>query len=908
MNFRRNLSLMVAALSAATAVSQEVVRSSSSLYLPAYRKPDVSIPFSVTGEGKRFNPIWGVDLAWINEQNIMKGVNHMGSENVGIGRTSFRVFTPLVNDESLANDQISGLRQRSNLFDKIRSNLPLVLNCDNGYRPNGSSDPFINTYYTASNKRVNVDHWAKCIEAHVAWMKTNTQHPIVGVSPFNEPDNAWEKNLAGEIQGNQSDEANVARTLRNYDSMQGIALCGGNTLNDDNAISWYNTGADVYDWGNTHQLAGSMDNYVKFYDRLQSDGKVGYNDEMHNVVEAMAGLEHGMSVGIWWGFDSRARGEFCDISRHGERIAYGEHRNNWTAGSVYRHDDGRVKAFIGSSERQAKNTTYQFVSKDRYVYYDGYGPVREFQSAINGSTGYMNGQTNAERVIDVTWGEDVAPSEINGTYRIINKVSGKNGNSVGYTRVGGNISQWPITSANAKIAWTVKPATKRTGGDLSFYDVESVADAKVRPNVLNFSLSEASLIAYSQDLPSTNEQWYLEYAGNGYYYIRIRESALYLASKGTSETAAIIQTPKLTGSDHDRMLFRFVPVDVKYDMVAPAKPADLKADNQTASVRLSWIANQENDLQAYMVLRAPQGTNDWNTIARGLTTTYFVDNSCQPNTSYIYKVKAIDLSQNISEASDVVEAAPQSEPSLIARWQFEDNLYDDTDNMFDVATYSAPNYDANHQTGDKSIRLANQFVQLPYEIAASEELTIAMWVKWNTSTTQWQRLFDFGSDTEHYMFLTPYNSYTNCMRFAIKDGGDEQTLDCPYKLASSTWKHVAVTLGRDKVTIYLDGEPVASSEAITIRPKDFRPVLNFLGRSQFVSDPYLQANLDDVQIYNYALSGDEVKQAMNGPVTGIEEVPAANQTSSAVYTLDGKRQNKPVKGLNIIDGRKVILQ
>ena len=66
-----------------------------------------------------------------------------------------------------------------------------------------------------------------------------------------------------------------------------------------------------------------------------------------------------MTVGIWWGFDSRARGEFCQISRKGVRLSYGEHRANWTAASVWRHDDGRVKAFLGSSEPQAAPTEYQ---------------------------------------------------------------------------------------------------------------------------------------------------------------------------------------------------------------------------------------------------------------------------------------------------------------------------------------------------------------------------------------------------------------------------------------------------------------------------------------------------------------------------------------------------------------------
>ncbi len=332
MNQKKYILFVVAALGAATAFAQESVRSSSSLYLRALNKADVSLSYAISAEGKRFPPIWGLDLAWFSLSNSQKGVNHMGSQNVGIGRTSFRVLNPLINDVSLTTDQIEGLRRRSDLFNQTRPNPPLVLNCDNGYRPEGYTGPNINAYYT-TNHYANIDRWAAAINAHVKWMQTNTQHPIVGVSPFNEPDYDKDVNL---VQGYPQDEAAVARKLRrDYASeMEGIVIAGGNTLNTDSAMTWYVPGSDVYDWGNTHQLAGSMGNYISFHNRLQRDGKVGYNDEMHNVVEAMTGLENGLSVGIWWGFDSRARGEFCDISRHGVRLAYGEHRNNWTAASV----------------------------------------------------------------------------------------------------------------------------------------------------------------------------------------------------------------------------------------------------------------------------------------------------------------------------------------------------------------------------------------------------------------------------------------------------------------------------------------------------------------------------------------------------------------------------------------------
>jgi hypothetical protein len=111
------------------------------------------------------------------------------------------------------------------------------------------------------------------------------------------------------------------------------------------------------------------------------------------------------------------RGEFVKAS-DGVRLAYAEHRKNWTAASVYRAPDGKVQAFIGGSERQAVATTFKFVSVDHDVFFDGYGPQREFTVIYPGGvTGsYQNGQVNAERVINITWGDDIQPAIDGNTY------------------------------------------------------------------------------------------------------------------------------------------------------------------------------------------------------------------------------------------------------------------------------------------------------------------------------------------------------------------------------------------------------------------------------------------------------------------------------------------------------------
>ena len=858
-------------------------------------KADVTIAFDLSQTGHRFNPTWGLDQAWISEQNLRKGINHMGKENIGIGRSAYRFTYPLVNDSALAANVITKLKERSNIFNIVDKELPIVFTAD---QEAGTCDYFV------VNKNCNIEHWAAMINSHVHWMQQYTSHPIVGVSPFNEPD-YWTQEEGATVQK----QWQVAKLLKeNYPRCAEVAMVGGNTLNDDKALTWYTSGKQYYDWGNTHQLAGSFDNYVKFYKQLAADGKVGYNDEMHNVTEAMTGLEYGMTVGIWWGFDSRARGEFCDISRHGERLAYGEHRNNWTSASVYRHDDGRVKAFVGSSERQAKTTSYQFVSVDRDVYFNGNGPTHQYRMTIPGGTDYQTGQTNAECVIDITFGNDVPSVPLtNGVYKLVNRATGN------VAAVNGENIVMQKYTGTARQQWNFAPVSPRIGGDFSFFEFTSVDNPKTRMNVRDFSTENAAnVMAYSRnDTPSSNEQWYLQYAGEGYYYVRNRESALYLAASSSSNTNNVNVNQRIlpeNESMHRLLQWRLMPVDVPYETTAPEQPTGLAAEAQSASVLLTWTNGSEEDLDGYMVLRSEEGSDEWNTIARRISPPsevtgepFYVDNSVLPGRTYQYKVKAVDTAQNQSAASETVSATVLTDRTMVGLWTMDGTINDATKNCRHAVSAIKTNFVAGHTDDTKALSFGgSQWLQLPVNTPASDELTVAMWVKCSSSTA-WQRLFDFGYDTDHYLFLTPNNG--SIMRLAIKNGGTEEHLDAP-KLPTGQWKHVAITMKQGKSCIYVDGEVKASTDAISISPADVKPVINYIGRSFFNSDPGFSGQMQDVRIYNYALNEDEVNTVYNG-VTAISE-PEVQKMPSTVYTMKGIRLQQPRHGLNIINGKVVL--
>ena len=87
----------------------------------------------------------------------------------------------------------------------------------------------------------------------------------------------------------------------------------------------------------------------------------------------------------------------------------------------------------------------------------------------------------------------------------------------------------------------------------------------------------------------------------------------------------------------------------------------------------------------------------------------------------------------------------------------------------------------------------------------------------------WQRIFDFGSDTTYYMFLTPRIGTDGVMRFAITttSNSGEEIADAPETLPSG-WHHVAVSIDtdNDNIKLYLDGLLVGQDTDANIAPSD----------------------------------------------------------------------------------------
>jgi hypothetical protein len=157
----------------------------------------------------------------------------------------------------------------------------------------------------------------------------------------------------------------------------------------------------------------------------------------------------------------------------------------------------------------------------------------------------------------------------------------------------------------------------------------------------------------------------------------------------------------------------------------------------------------------------------------------------------------------------------------------------------------------------------SQYVALPTGVVSSADtITVAAWVNLDT-VSNWARIFDFGSGTTKYMFVSPQNGANGNIRFEIKNGSTVKDIDGTAPIATGGWHHVAITLDGSTGMLYVDGQKVGSG-AVNIRPSQLGATTqNWIGRSQFSADPYLDGRVDDFRIYNRALSAAEVSSVMN---------------------------------------------
>jgi len=145
-------------------------------------------------------------------------------------------------------------------------------------------------------------------------------------------------------------------------------------------------------------------------------------------------------------------------------------------------------------------------------------------------------------------------------------------------------------------------------------------------------------------------------------------------------------------------------------------------------------------------------------------------------------------------------------------------------------------------------------------LAGAGAFTAEAWVDWAGGAYK-QPVFDFGSSSSNYMYLTPASGLSgHKLLFEIHTSSGTASVAAS-KLGTKGWEYVAVSeTSAGTLTLYVDGEQVGQTTGVTLSPASLgsSPPDDYLGRSVIAGEPGFDGSLSNVAFYDTALSASRI--------------------------------------------------
>ncbi|NTV30967.1 hypothetical protein HGA91_03260 [candidate division WWE3 bacterium] len=197
----------------------------------------------------------------------------------------------------------------------------------------------------------------------------------------------------------------------------------------------------------------------------------------------------------------------------------------------------------------------------------------------------------------------------------------------------------------------------------------------------------------------------------------------------------------------------------------------------------------------------------------------------------------------------------------LAHWEFDETsgstAYDSTGNGLNGTLTNSPTRTTSGKFNsgilfdgvDDYITLGN-----PALLQTFTSMSISAWVKGTNLPVNDYR-FIYSKDTAGF-YVAIYNKL---VRFRSSDLTSDMT-DSTTSLNNNTWYFITVTYDGSAVKIYIDGKLDATESATGIISENTGPAT--IGMFTPATG-YFDGTIDDVQIYNYALTSEQIKMVMN---------------------------------------------
>ena len=328
------------------------------------------------------------------------------------------------------------------------------------------------------------------------------------------------------------------------------------------------------------------------------------------------------------------------------------------------------------------------------------------------------------------------------------------------------------------------------------------------------------------------------------------------------------------------------------DTQAPTAPTNLNATAAgSTQIDLTWTASTDDvGVTGYLVERC-QGAacSNFASLPATPTGTAYTDTGLSPNTTYRYRVRAIDAAANLSGYSNIAGSTTQpggsGPPGLVAAYAFDEgtgSTVADSSGNGNTGTLSGATWTSGRFNSGLAFSGNSARVNVPD--SASLDLTTAMtleaWVSPTTVTSSWRDVIYKGNDN-YYLMATSSRSSKPVGGATIAGVHQEATGLGP--IAVNTFTHLAFTYDGATVRLFVNGTQVASKSATGSIATSTNQLQ--IGGDSLHAAQYFAGTIDEVRIYSTALTQAQIQADMTSPIgSGSSDTQAPTAPTNLVAT------------------------
>ena len=335
------------------------------------------------------------------------------------------------------------------------------------------------------------------------------------------------------------------------------------------------------------------------------------------------------------------------------------------------------------------------------------------------------------------------------------------------------------------------------------------------------------------------------------------------------------------------------------DTTPPSAPGTLTATPISGNeIDISWGAATDNvGIAGYRIDRCV-GVNctSYSKFGTLVTGTSYADTSLSPNTSASYMVAAQDLAGNLGPYTNIATATTlATNPNLVAAYAFSEGSgatvtdlsgHGNTGSVVN-ATWSGAGKYGNALSFNGTTALVS--ISDSTSLRLSTAMTLEAWVHPTAISTAWSDVV-YKANDNYYLEASTTLSGGVPAGAGTLGGNNIQALGNA-TLALNTWSHLATTYDGSNLRFFLNGTQVSVRAQTGTIATSTLP-LTIGGDS--IYGQYFQGLIDEVRVYNSALTPAQIQTDMTTPLSGSFPLVSLNPGSVNFGTVNNGTTSAPV--------------